>query len=148
MYKIYKVKTGDTLESIARKFNTSVSNLQDINGFDYITMGQMIIVPNNTSGEWFDTYVVQKGDNLYSLAQKYNVSLNDLLNINGLDKDNYIYPGQEILVPKSNVDVIITRGDETLVSASERLGLKSDDLLRQNESIYLMPEQLLINIHE
>lgn len=147
MYKIYKVKSGDTLENIAKKFNTSVHNLQDINGIDYISMDQLIIVPNNTDSEWFDMYVVQKGDNLYSLAKKHNISLSDLLNINGLDKDNYIYPGQEILVPKSNIDVIITRGEETLMSASERLGLESDDLLRQNDSIYLMPEQLLINRH-
>ena len=145
MYKIYKVKNGDTLESIARKFNTSVNNLRDINGIDYISMGQMIIVPNNTNNEWFEIYTIKKGDNLYSLADKYNISLVDLLNINGLDKDNYIYPGQEILVPKSDVSVIITRNEETIESASNRLGLDNDNLLRQNNTIYLMPEQLLIN---
>ena len=147
MYKIYKVKNGDTFESIANKFNTSVDNLRDINGIEYISVGQMIIVPNNTNSEWFETYIVKKGDNLYSLAQNFNISLSDLLSINGLDKDNYIYPGQEIIVPKSNIDVIITRKDETILSASERLGLKNDDLLRQNDSIYLMPEQLLISKH-
>lgn len=145
MYKIYKVKNGDTLESIARKFNTSVNNIRDINGIDYISLGQMIIVPNNTNNEWFEIYTIKKGDNLYSLADKYNISLVDLLNINGLDKDNYIYPGQEILVPKSDVSVIITRNEETIESASNRLGLDNDNLLRQNNSIYLMPEQLLIN---
>ena len=145
MYKIYKVKSGDTLESIARKFNTSVNNLLDINGIDYINVDQMIVVPNNTNNEWFEIYTVKKGDNLYSLANKYNISLVDLLNINGLDKDNYIYPGQEILVPKNSVSVIITREEETLDSASLRLGLDNDSLLKQNNTIYLMPEQLLIN---
>ena len=94
MYKIYKVTTGDTLESIAKKFNTTVRELQDINGKDYISFGEMIIVPNNQNDDWFDTYIVQKGDNLYAIAQKYNISLIDLLNINGLDKDDYIYPNQ------------------------------------------------------
>lgn len=145
MYKIYKVKSGDTLESIARKFNTSVDNIRDINGIDYISLGQMIIVPNNTSGEWFEIYTIKKGDNLYSLADKFNISLVDLLNINGLDKDNYIYPGQEILVPKSDVSVIITRKEETLESACTRLGLDNKSLLEQNNNLYLMPEQLLIN---
>ena len=145
MYKIYKVKSGDTLESIARKFNTSVDNIRDINGIDYISLGQMIIVPNNTSGEWFEIYTIKKGDNLYSLADKFNISLVDLLNINGLDKDNYIYPGQEILVPKNDVSVIITRTEETLESACTRLGLDNKSLLEQNNNLYLMPEQLLIN---
>jgi len=145
MYKIYKVKSGDTLESIARKFNTSVDNIRDINGIDYISLGQMIIVPNNTSGEWFEIYTIKKGDNLYSLADKFNISLVDLLNINGLDKDNYIYPGQEILVPKNDVSVIITRKEETLESACTRLGLDNKSLLEQNNNLYLMPEQLLIN---
>lgn len=145
MYKIYKVSMGDTLSSIAKKFNTTIDNLQNINGKDYISMGELIIVPNNNSNDYFDTYIIEKGDSLYSLSQKYKISLMDLLNINGLDKDNYIYPGQEILVPKRNINMIITKEDETLNSASERLGLDRMDLLSQNDNIYLMPEQLLIN---
>lgn len=144
MYKIYKVSMGDTLESIAKKFNTTVLDLQNINGKDFITMGELIIVPNNKNSEWFDKYVVENGDSLYSIANKYNISLSDLLDINGLDKDNYIYPGQEILVPKSNVNIIITKNNETLRSASDRLGLNDSELLIQNETIYLLPEQLLV----
>ena len=45
MYKIYKVNSNDSLDSIARRFNTTVSNLQDINGKDYIVEGELIIVP-------------------------------------------------------------------------------------------------------
>ncbi len=144
MYKIYKVVAGDTYESIAQRFNTTVKNLQDINGKNYITLGELIIVPNNQNDNWFDVYTVEKGDNLYAIAQKYNISLTDLLNINGLDKDNYIYPGQEIMVPKNNVKVIITTDDETINSASKRLGLNNEELLYQNDNIYLLPEQLLV----
>ena len=144
MYKVYKVSQGDTLESIAKRFNTTVKNLREINGKDYIVMGELIVVPNNQKNEWFDVYTVQKGDNLYSIADKYNITLMDLLNINGLDKDNYIYPGQEIMVPKNNVNIIITKNDDTMRSASDRLGLSENELLVQNESIYLMPDQLLI----
>ncbi len=147
MYKIYKVSMGDTLSSIAKKFNTTIDNLQNINGKDYINMGELIIVPNNSNNDFFDMYIIEKGDSLYKIAQKYNISLIDLLDINGLDKDNYIYPGQEILVPKKNINMIITKEDETINSASERLGLTEMDLLSQNDNIYLMPEQLLININ-
>lgn len=144
MYKIYKVTTGDTLESIAKKFNTTIKNLQEINDKDYISMGELIIVPNDRKSDWFDVYTVKQGDNLYAIAQKYNISLIDLLNINGLDKDNYIYPGQELMVPKSNVKVIVTKENETINSASKRLGLNNEELLDQNDNIYLLPEQLLI----
>ncbi len=144
MYKIYKVTTGDTLESIAKKFNTTVKNLQEINDKDYISMGELIIVPNDRKSDWFDVYTVKQGDNLYAIAQKHNISLIDLLNINGLDKDNYIYPGQELMVPKSNVKVIVTTENETINSASKRLGLNNEELLYQNDNIYLLPEQLLI----
>lgn len=145
MYKIYKVSIGDTLASIANKFNTTIDNLQNINGKDYISMGELIIVPNNNSNDYFDSYTIEKGDSLYSISKKYKISLIDLLNINGLDKDNYIYPGQEILVPKKDINMIITKERETLNSASERLGMEDSDLLLQNDNIYLMPEQLLIN---
>lgn len=144
MYKIYKVTTGDTLESNAKKFNTTIKNLQEINDKDYISMGELIIVPNDRKSDWFDVYTVKQGDNLYAIAQKYNISLIDLLNINGLDKDNYIYPGQELMVPKSNVKVIVTKENETINSASKRLGLNNEELLYQNDNIYLLPEQLLI----
>ena len=106
---------------------------------------RFIATTNNTNDEWFDVYVIKKGDNLYSIAEEYNVDLVDLLNINGLDKDNYIYPGQEILVPKRDIRIIITKDKETVNSASKRLGLNSDELLFQNDNIFLLPEQLLIN---
>jgi LysM repeat protein len=144
MYKIYKVSQGDTLESIAKKFNTTVKKLREINGKEYIIMGELIIVPNTIESDIFDMYVVQKGDNLYSIAGNYNISVNDLLSINGLDKDNYIYPGQEILVPKENINFIITKKDDTIRSASEKLGTNMDDLMAFNESIFLVPEQLLV----
>lgn len=116
----------------------------DINGKDYIVMGELIIVPNTMKNDWFDIYVVKKGDNLYSIADNYNISLNDLLNINGLDKENYIYPGQEVLVPKDNVNIFITKDNDTLRSASDNLGLNLEMMLEQNDNIYLMPEQLLV----
>lgn len=48
------------------------------------------------------------------------------------------------MVPKSNVKVIVTKENETINSASKRLGLNNEELLYQNDNIYLLPEQLLI----
>lgn len=145
MYKIYKVVSGDSLESIAKKFNTTINNLQEINDKEYISIGDLIIVPNNTNNNWFNTYVVKKGDNLYSIAQKNNISLNDLIKINGLEKDDYIYPNQEIMIPKDNIKVVITEDKDTINTISKKLGLSSEELLYQNPNIFLLSDQLLIN---
>ena len=144
MYKIYKVSQGDTIESISKKFNTTVKNIKELNGKEYIVMGELIIVPNTIENDIFDIYEVKKGDNLYSIAGKYNISVKDLLSINGLDKENYIYPGQEILVPKEAVNFIITKKDDTLRSASDRLGSNIDEMISFNDSIFLVPNQLLV----
>lgn len=71
MYKIYKVTTGDTLESIAKKFNTTVKNLQEINDKDYISMGELIIVPNDRKSDWFDVYTVKQGDTIFMGNNEY-----------------------------------------------------------------------------
>lgn len=144
MYKIYKVSAGDSLESIAHKFNTTVSNLQDINDKDYIVVDELIIVPNNKKNDYFDTYVIEKGDTLYSISKNNNISLMDLLNLNGLDKENYIYPGQEILVPKKDIKIVVTNKDDSIESTCKRLGLDSSTLLEQNNNILLSPDQVLV----
>ena len=144
MYKIYKVNSNDSLESIANKFNTTVSALQDINGKDYIVVDELIIVPYDNQNDYFETYIIEKGDTLYSIAKRYNIDLIDLLNLNGLDKENYIYPNQEIIVPKSNIKVIVTNKNDSIDTTCKRLGTDSNSLLEQNNNILLLPDQVLV----
>ena len=144
MYKIYKVSVGDSLESIARKFNTTVNILQDINGKDYIVVDELIIVPNDINEDYFDTYIVEKGDTLFSISRRYNIELIDLLNLNGLDKENYIYPGQEIIVPKNDIKLIVTNKNDSISTTCKRLNIDSSTLLSQNNNILLSPDQILV----
>ena len=60
------------------------------------------------------------------------------------DKDDYIYPGQEILIPNENVEIYITEEGSTLNDAVARLGTDINNILRQNDTIYLLPDQLII----
>lgn len=150
MYRIYKVEEGETLQDIAKKFNTDVETIQKINGFslsDTPRANQYIIVPEER-GVLFDLYVVQPGDNMYEIAKRYNVSEEDLLKLNGIDKNEYIYPNQEILVPRKGVNFYITREGDTLVSAADAMKVSPGEVLLQNETIYLLPEQLLISKRE
>ena len=146
MYTIYQVMPGDNLQVISDKFNTSIENLRKINSlpFNYdLTVGEQIIVPS-ISKEPFIYYTIQKGDNMYEIARKYNVDLNTLLRINGLNKDDYIYPGEELMIPQGNIQTYIVENDETLYDVSNKLNTNVDKIIEDNDSIYLLPGQLLI----
>ena len=144
MYKVYEVSFGDTLDSIAKKFNTTVYELKNINNITSLTAGQLIVVPNYNDNEYFDVYVIKKGDTLYSIALNNNVTVSDLANINGINKDDYIYPGQEILVPKNDIKMIVTDKEDTLESISKKMGIKQDELITQNEILYVLLDQLVV----
>lgn len=144
MYKIYQVLTNDTWESIANKFHTTTSTLQELNGASMLIPGSIIVVPKITGGDYFTTYVVQKGDNLYDIARKNNSSVEILLNANGLEKDDYLYPGQEILIPKEGIEMYVSKEGDTLSTAATKLGTTSNSLIQDNEQIYLLPEQLIV----
>ncbi len=146
MYKIYKVLKDETPEDIAKKFNTTPTELSRINGgesLDTIKEGDFIIVPIQ-EGAFFDSYKIQKGDTVYAIAKKYGANEMDLLKLNGLDKDDYIYPGEEILVPKKGVRFYITNEGDTMNLAAEKLDVRPGQILLQNENVYLLPEQLLV----
>lgn len=146
MYTIYQVMPGDNLQVISDKFNTSIENLRKINSlpFNYdLTVGEQIIVPS-ISKEPFIYYTIRKDDNMYEIARKYNVDLNTLLRINGLNKDDYIYPGEELMIPQGNIQTYIVENGETLYDVSNKLNTNVDKIIEDNDSIYLLPGQLLI----
>ena len=145
MYQVYNIEQGDTLESIARKFNTNTQTLRELNGYvdnTNIVPYNYIVVPS-IKQDIFQTYIVEKGDNMYEIARKYQTNYNDLLQINGLDEDDYIYPDQEILIPAPNVKVYITKEGDTLNFVSNAFEVRPEELIKQNENLYLLPEQLI-----
>ena len=118
MYEIYQIEYGDTIDSIAEKSGTTVDKLREINKTITVVPGAGIIVPV-MNDQLFEMYTVKKGDSPYVIAQKYGVSLSDLLSLNGLEKNDYIYPGQQLVVPNQEMSVYITQqGDniEELIS--------------------------------
>jgi LysM repeat protein len=86
-YLEYIVMPGDTLYSIANKYNISVNELKTYNNLntDLLSIGQVLKIP--TSEEENKTYIVQKGDTLYSIASKYNTTVSELKSKNGLTSD-------------------------------------------------------------
>ena len=146
MYEIYKVLENDTLDKIAKKFNTTIDNLYEINGLtnNYIlSPSTSIIVPNNSNNP-YKYYTVKKGDNIYQLAKNNNIDQNLLLKINGLDKDDYIYPNQTLLIPKNNYNVYLTQNEDTIKSISERINKTPSSILEENPNLYIETDQIII----
>lgn len=150
MYRIYQVEYGDTIDSIARKTNTSPNNIKNINGFNNdsdLVVGSLIIVPKE-SNQLFETYRVKQGDSIYAIAKKYNVDPDTLLLLNGLNKDDYIYPNQEITVPNKDVVVYVTKEGDTIDGIINNLGIDADTFNKENERIFVLEDQLVVHKKE
>lgn len=115
---IYIVKKGDTLWDIARKYNISVSELKELNNLstNLLKIGQSLKIKKTTdkkednTSSTINTYTVQKGDNLYSIANKFNTSVDELKSLNNLST-NIIQIGQVLKIPSKYKEYIVKRGD-------------------------------------
>jgi len=100
----YTVKSGDSLWSIANKFNTTVNTLKSLNGLtsNNLQIGQTLKLPGSESGTPVEsnTYTVKPGDSLWSIANKYGTTVNNLKSLNNLTSDN-LTVGQVLRVPSS-----------------------------------------------
>ena len=146
----YVVKKGDTLYSIAKKYNTSVDNLKSINNIitDSLAIGQIIKLPVQSNiGD--NSYIVKKGDSLYSIARTYNTSVDKLKEINNLTS-NALAIGQVLKLPSNNANenVVYTvkKGDslysiareyETTVDAIKKLNNITSNTLSIGQKLLL-----------
>lgn len=146
MYEIYRVMENDTIDSISDKFDTTVAELYFINGFDdnfLLKPGMNIIVPKKKNSK-FSYYTVKKGDSPYQIAKDKNVDYKILLAINGLDDNDYIYPNQTLLLPKDNYMFYLTGDNDTINDLLNQRGCSLDDMLKENENVYLAPKQIIV----
>ncbi|MBQ9181807.1 MAG: LysM peptidoglycan-binding domain-containing protein [Bacilli bacterium] len=82
---IYTVKSGDSLYKIANRYNTSVSVLQSLNNLtsNNLSIGQQLKIPASSTSS-SNTYTVKSGDNLYSIARKFNTTVDAIKRKNNL----------------------------------------------------------------
>ena len=92
-----------------------------------------------------DTYTINKGDTLYAISKKYNINPNLLASINGLNLDDYIYQNQVLLLPVSGYSYYVTAEGDTLDTVSQMFKKNKENILKENETIYLLPGQILVS---
>ena len=133
----YMVQRGDTLYSLALKYNTTVDKLRKLNNLNTntLTIGQILVLPIETDIDEYDIYVVKKGDSLWSISRKFNIDINDLIELNNL-KDLTLQVNQSILVPKQQenieTDLYIVKKGDTLWSISNKLNIPVQTLKELN----------------
>ena len=102
-YQTYKVRSGDTISGIAKKFGlTNISTLisvNDIGNVRQLAAGQKLRIPSIDG----IVYTVKKGDSLNSITGKYKISLEQLLDVNELTSET-LTAGQQLFLPGAAMD--------------------------------------------
>jgi membrane-bound lytic murein transglycosylase D len=109
----HRVRPGDSLWSLARSYGVKVSSLAAWNGMapgDILRQGQKLVIwqrqkaktatlfnaPSRRAVERKIYYVVRRGDSLARISQRFNVTVRQLVQWNGLDRGAYLQPGQNL----------------------------------------------------
>ena len=106
------VQPGETLGTLARRWNTSVSAIAEANGItnpNVIRVGQVLRIPGGAAAPAASapaaaptaggSYVVQPGDTLGTLARRWNTSVSAITARNGIANPNLIRVGQRLAIP-------------------------------------------------
>ena len=134
----YTVKAGDTLYGIASKYGISVDELKAANNLssNTLTIGTVLVIPTALEPETPDEniYIVKFGDTLYSIANKYGMTVNELKNLNGLTS-NTLSIGQQLVVSEGNaatLDTYTVKSGDTLYGIASKYGLTVNELKQLN----------------
>ena len=101
----YRVKRGDSLWILAKRFQTTTKTIQELNNLNSTRLyaGQALKVPERNSSissttDANGTYYVRRGDSPSAIARRHQMSLSRLLELNNLTSTSTIYPGQQLTV--------------------------------------------------
>lgn len=136
---IYVVKKGDTLYSIAQKYGVSLNDLKRLNKLDSntISIGQILTIPgliDIDDSNIGNTYIVKRGDTLYSIAKIYNTTINKIKEVNNLTS-NILSIGQELIIPIDSYDTYEVKSGDTLYSIARKFGTTIDEIKNINNLI-------------
>lgn len=134
----YTVKKGDTLYSIASKNNLNVQELKDLNNLtsNNLSIGQSLLIKKNPKENTnVTTYTVKSGDTLYSIAKKYNTTVNAITTLNNLSS-NSLSIGQTLKIPTSTQNTAeptyIVKSGDTLYSIARKYNTTVSELINRN----------------
>lgn len=155
----YTVKAGDTLYKIATQNNTTVDIIKQLNNLttNILSIGQVLQLPSTEIIEiptTLTTYTIQLGDTLYSIAKKYNTTVDKIKQQNNLTT-NTLTIGQQLQIPTSEfietptttITYTVVPGD-TLYSIARTYNTTVNNIKQQNNlesNLLTVGQQLLIS---
>lgn len=167
-WKHYKVRSGDTLITIARKFQTTPGVIRQVNnlGSDLIRIGQQLLIPSAArnadvyalsaskrlerkqeqvrSGHRI-RYTVKRGDTFWDIARDHRVSVRELAAWNGMAPGDPLIPGKELVIWSKAANASL------LASTSQRnrsMVRKVGYRVRKGDSLYAIANRFSVNVSD
>ena len=130
----YTVKSGDSLWSIAKKYNVSVSNLKEANGLtsSKLSIGDVLKIPvKEVEQPKQNVYIVKKGDSLYKIAQNFDTTVSELLQLNNLMSTN-LSIGQVLEIPSVGSNTYTVKKGDSLYKIAQNYNTTVNELINLN----------------
>ena len=131
----YTVKIGDSLWSIAKKYNISVADLKEANGLigSLLSIGDVLKIPTVIKEEKNgNIYIVKKGDSLYKIAQENNTTVSEIIKSNDLTSTN-LSIGQQIKIPVFDNNIYTVKKGDSLYKIAQENNTTVSEIMKLND---------------
>ena len=157
----HKVVSGDSLWNLAKKYDTEIQIIKKINYLekDLLSIDDTLLIPLSSmqSNNFipYEMHIVSEGDTLWDIAEKYNIELAYLININSLDKNAYLQLGQQLTIGNKNIHRNIESKKRTILYSVKQgdnlykisdlfdVSIESIKEINEFQSNQLMPGQII-----
>ncbi|RBP19576.1 LysM repeat protein [Marinobacter pelagius] len=164
----YSVRSGDSLISIARKFNTTPSVVQEVNKLnsDLIRIGQNLLIPSASRGS--DAYAlsasqrlerkqerkrdgnrvqytVRRGDTFWDIAREHRVSVREVAAWNGMAPGDPLIPGKQLVIwSKTSQPTVLASNSARSEAMVRKVGYR----VRKGDSLYAIANRFSVNVND
>jgi LysM repeat protein len=153
-FVLHRLEAKETLYSLSRRYGASVDDIKKANAevnLNQLKIGQVLRVPSpektvNANKPSSATHIVITGETLYSIAKKYNVSVDEMKKLNP-NAANGLSIGDELLIPGKPVEQTIKRGD-TPVSTTTTTPSNTSHTVASGETLYSISRKYNISVDD
>ena len=155
------VQSGDSLWSLASKYDTEVKIIKKINYLnnDLLSINDTLLIPLSKSKSNnfipYEMYIVSEGDTLWGIAKEYNIEIRDLSRMNSIDENSYLQLGQQLSIGNKNIHrnmeskkrtilYSVKQGDNLFkISELFDVSIRSIEEINNFKNTTLMPGQII-----
>ena len=155
------VQSGDSLWSLASKYDTEVKIIKKINylNSDLLSINDTLLIPLSKSKSNnfipYEMYIVSEGDTLWSIAKEYNIEIRDLSRMNSINENSYLQLGQQLSIGNKNIHrnmeskkrtilYSVKQGDNLFkISELFDVSIRSIEEINNFKNATLMPGQII-----